>query len=84
MYRKKDKSKQTQMQMVCMEDLVPQEHLLREIESAMDWTFIYDEVKGLYKEAKWGIPASTPWCCSKSCLSNICTASGVCGRQSEK
>ena len=57
MYRKKDKSKQTQMQMVCIEDLVPQEHLLREIESAMDWTFIYDEVKGLYKEAKWGIPA---------------------------
>ena len=47
MYRKKDKSKQTQMQMVCIEDLVPQEHLLRDIESAMDWTFNYDEGGGV-------------------------------------
>ena len=52
MYRKKDKSKQTQMQLVCIEDLVPQEHLLREIKRAMDWTFIYHEVKGLYKETE--------------------------------
>ena len=27
--------------------------MLREIENAIDWSFIYDEVKGLYKEAEW-------------------------------
>lgn len=42
------------MQMLCIEDLVPQDHMLREIENAIDWNFIYDEVKGLYKEAEWG------------------------------
>ena len=41
MYRKKDKSKQTQLQMLCIEDLVPQDHMLREIENAIDWSFIY-------------------------------------------
>ena len=60
MYRKKDKSKQTQMQMLCIEDLVPQDHMLRDIESAIDWNFIYDEVKGLYKEAEWGNPGIDP------------------------
>ena len=60
MYRKKDRSKQTQLQMLCIEDLVPQEHMLREIEEAIDWTFIYDEVKGLYKEAEWGNPGIDP------------------------
>lgn len=60
MYRKKDKSKQTQLQMLCIEDLVPQDHMLREIENAIDWSFIYDEVKGLYKEAEWGNPGIDP------------------------
>ena len=60
MYRKKDKSKQTQLQMLCIEDLVPKDHMLREIESAIDWSFIYDEVKGLYKEAEWGNPGIDP------------------------
>lgn len=60
MYRKKDKSKQTQLQMLCIEDLVPQDHMLREIEGAIDWTFIYEEVKGLYKEAEWGNPGIDP------------------------
>lgn len=60
MYRKKDKSKQTQLQMLCIEDLVPQDHMLREIENAIDWNFIYDEVKGLYKEAEWGNPGIDP------------------------
>ena len=60
MYRKKDKSKQTQLQMLCIEDLVPQDHMLREIENAIDWNFIYDKVKGLYKEAEWGNPGIDP------------------------
>ena len=60
MYRKKDKSKQMQLQMLCIEDLVPQDHMLRDIENAIDWSFIYDEVKGLYKEAEWGNPGIDP------------------------
>ena len=60
MYRKKDRSKQTQLQMLCIEDLVPENHMLREIEEAIDWSFIYDEVKGLYKEAEWGNPGIDP------------------------
>ncbi len=40
MYRKKDKSKQTQLQMLCIEDLVPQDHMLREIENAIERSFI--------------------------------------------
>ncbi len=60
MYRKKDKSKQRQLQMLCIEDLVPQDHMLREIEDAIDWSFIYEEVKGLYKEAEWGNPGIDP------------------------
>lgn len=60
MYKKKEKSKQKQLQMVCIEDMVPKNHLLRDIESAIDFSFIYDEVKGLYKEAEWGNPGIDP------------------------
>lgn len=31
-----------QMQIVCIDDLVPQDHLLRIIDKAIDWSFIYD------------------------------------------
>ena len=75
MYRKKDKSKQTQLQMLCIEDLVPHDHMLREIENAIDWSFIYDEVKGYIKKRKGGTPGSIPLCFFRSCLSNIYTAS---------
>ena len=52
--------KQTQLQMLCIEDLVPQYHMLREIESMIDWSFIYEAVKGLYKEVEWGNPGIDP------------------------
>ena len=29
---------------LCIDDLVPSDHLLRQIDSAIDWTFIYDLV----------------------------------------
>lgn len=60
MYRKKDKSEQRQYRMVCIEDLVPAEHLLRKIDKSINFDFIYDEVKGLYKEAEWGNPGIDP------------------------
>ena len=34
--------------MVCIEDLVPKDHLLRDIDRAIDFSFIYDYVKDLY------------------------------------
>ncbi len=37
-----------QMQIVCIDDLVPQDHLLRIIDKAIDWSFIYDLVRDKY------------------------------------
>ena len=34
--------------MVCIDDLVPKDHILRDIDKAIDFSFIYDEVKELY------------------------------------
>lgn len=34
--------KREQVQFFCMDDMVPQEHLLRIIDKAIDWNFIYD------------------------------------------
>lgn len=34
--------------MVCIEDLVPQNHILRDIDQAIDFGFIYDMVRDLY------------------------------------
>ena len=39
-----------QMQMVCIDDLVPRNHLLRLIDKAIDWTFIYDLVRDTYSD----------------------------------
>lgn len=60
MYRKKDRNSQREIKYVCLEDLVPDNHLLREIERSIDFDFIYDEVKGLYKEEEWGKPGIDP------------------------
>ncbi len=40
--------KRGQIQMVCIDDLIPQEHLLRKIEKAIDWSFIYELVEDKY------------------------------------
>ena len=39
---------QLKMHCVTMEDLVPQEHFLRKLDGAVDFSFIYDEVRDLY------------------------------------
>ncbi len=39
---------QIKMHCVTLEDLVPQEHFLRKLENAVDFSFIYDEVRDLY------------------------------------
>lgn len=49
----------TQIQLVCIDDLVPKEHLLRTIDKAIDWSFIYDLVKDTYS-ADAGRPSIDP------------------------
>lgn len=48
-----------QIQMLCIDDLVPQDHLLRKIEKAIDWNFIYELVEGKYSKDK-GRPSIDP------------------------
>lgn len=45
---RKEKEERMQMEMICMDDLVPEDHLLRKIDSAVDFTKIYDFVEDLY------------------------------------
>ena len=44
----KEKSERNTLEMVSVEGLVPQDHLLRKIDSAVDFTHIYDFVEDLY------------------------------------
>ena len=44
----KSEEKRNQIQMLCIEDLVPKDHLLRKIERAIDWSFIYELVEDKY------------------------------------
>lgn len=60
MYRKKDRMSQRETKILCLEDLVPQNHLLRKIEAAINFGFIYEEVKGMYSENDWGKPGVDP------------------------
>lgn len=45
---KKAEDNRKQIELLCLEQLVPEEHLVRKIENAIDFSFIYDEVKDLY------------------------------------
>ena len=54
-----EKKKREQIQMFCIDDLVPEEHLLRKIDKAIDWSFIYELVKDKYSEDK-GRPSIDP------------------------
>jgi len=49
---RKDKTIRQQISMVNLEDLVPDDHLLRIIEKSINFDFIYALVKDLYSEAK--------------------------------
>ena len=48
MMTKNADKKREQMIMFCMDDMVPQNHMLRLIDKAIDWTFIYDLVEEKY------------------------------------
>ncbi len=51
--------KREQIQMFCMDDMVPEDHLLRIIDKAIDWTFIYDLVQEKYSPDQ-GRPSMDP------------------------
>lgn len=42
--KREDQLKREQVQFVCMDDLVPKDHLLRHVESALAFGFIYDTI----------------------------------------
>lgn len=48
MMTKNADKKREQMLMFCMDDMVPQDHMLRLIDKAIDWNFIYDLVEEKY------------------------------------
>lgn len=56
--------------MVSLEDLVPDDHLLRTIETAISFDFIYDSVKDLYSENN-GRPSIDPVVLIKICMIQV-------------
>lgn len=48
MMGKKSLTDKFQMEMLCLDNLVPEEHLVRKLEKAIDLSFIYELVKDLY------------------------------------
>ena len=59
MMTKDTEQKREQVQIVCMDDLVPQNHLLRIIDKAIDWRFIYELVEDKYSP-DFGRPSTDP------------------------
>lgn len=50
MLTKRSNDNRYQIEMNAIEDIVPKNHLLRKIEKAIDFNFIYDEVEDLYSK----------------------------------
>ena len=50
MLKKAQKNNRKKKKSISIDDIVPQDHILRDIDKAIDFSFIYDEVKGLYSE----------------------------------
>lgn len=51
--------KREQISMVCIDELVPKNHLLRKIDRVIDWSFIYELVKEKYSP-DFGRPSIDP------------------------
>jgi len=59
MLAKKDRTAVNQVEFVCIDSLVPENHLLRAVQESIDFSFVYDEVKELYSE-NHGRPSVEP------------------------
>lgn len=58
MMTKKNDNNRFQIEFNCLDDLVPKDHLVRKIDRAINFDFIYDEVKDLYSAV--GAPSIDP------------------------
>jgi transposase len=58
MLSKNNPIQRDQLEMVALDQLVPQDHLVRKMEAALDFSFIYDLVKDVYSEV--GRPSIDP------------------------
>ncbi|EDK35547.1 Predicted transposase [Clostridium kluyveri DSM 555] len=58
MLAKRGKEIRTQVELNSLEDLVPKDHLLRKIDKAINFDYIYDEVAELY--SNFGRPSIDP------------------------
>ncbi|RJS59936.1 IS1182 family transposase [Bacillus sp. PK3_68] len=58
MLSKNNPIQRNQIEMIALDQLVPENHLVRKMEAAMDFSFIYDLVEGLYAEV--GCPSIDP------------------------
>ena len=54
-----NKEKQNELEFVCIEELVPEDHLLRKVDKHIDFSFITDKVRPLYCENN-GRPSIDP------------------------
>ncbi|WP_143003457.1 transposase, partial [Melghirimyces thermohalophilus] len=54
-----NKEKQHELEFVCIEELVPEDHLLRKVDKHIDFSFITDKVRPLYCENN-GRPSIDP------------------------
>jgi len=59
MLTREKKQTRDQVQMLCIEEMVPKDHILRDIDRAISFDFIYEEVKDLYCEDN-GRPSIDP------------------------
>ena len=59
MLRKETKESRDQIQMLSIDDVVPKDHILRDIDGAINFNFIYDLVKDLYSSDN-GRPSIDP------------------------
>ncbi|KZO01098.1 hypothetical protein [Pseudobacillus badius] len=58
MLSKLNSSQREQLEMIALDQLVPQNHLVRKMETTIDFSFIYDLVEELYSEV--GRPSTDP------------------------
>ena len=56
---RKGAANREQIELTSIEQLVPEEHIVRKIENAIDWSFIYEMVEDSYSEEQ-GRPSLDP------------------------
>lgn len=83
MMTKNADKKREQMMMFSMDSMVLQDHMLRLIDKAINWNFIYDLVENKYCQNN-GRPSMDPVMLIKFHLFNIFMESKVCVRRSER